>query len=263
METVGDWMMMKKISMPSPSDPTVCSSCGAPYRALSLGSHYLNCPTCDCVIRRTRAREQQEWQRQERDQRLAAASISPRLAECTFERFQPEEGNWQAFQQCAEYPKRWPLQMNEAQGSGLLLWGKPGVGKSHLAVAIALALLEQEASVRFVTVPDFLSELRDGLRQNVAEGETISRLAAVSLLVLDDLRAENDTAWTNEKLYQLINRRYQNLLPLVTTTNFDLNELKQSLGARTVSRLLEICVPLEVKGLDRRRQVAKERKQPS
>ena len=249
--------------MLSPSEPAACSGCGAPYRALSLGAHHLNCPTCDCVIRRARARERQEWQEQERDQRLAVANISPRLAECTFERFQPEEGNWQAFQQCAAYPKRWPLQMKEAQGSGLLLWGKPGRGKSHLAVAVVLALLDQEVEVRFITVPDFLSELRDGLRQNVAEGETIGRLATVPLLVLDDLGAEKDTIWANETLYRLINRRYQNLLPLVATTNCDLNQLEQLLGARIVSRLLEICLPLEVKGPDRRKQAAKERKQPA
>jgi DNA replication protein DnaC len=101
------------------------------------------------------------------------------------------------------------------------------------------------------------------MRLNVAEGETIGRLTTVPLLVLDDLGAENATTWTNEKLYQLINRRYQNLLPLVATTNYDLSRLEQSLGAHTVSRLLEICLPLEVKGPDRRKQAAKERKQPS
>ena len=262
METVGD-RMTKKISVLAPFEPTACSGCGAPYRVLSLGAHRLNCPTCDCVIEQTQARERQEWEERVRAHRLAVANISPRLAECTFERFGPEEGNWQAFDQCAQYPKRWPLQMKEAQGSGLLLWGKPGRGKSHLAMALALALLDKEVQVRFVTVPDFLSELRDGMRLNVPEGETMGRLTTVPLLVLDDLGAENDTAWTNEKLYQVINRRYQNLLPLVATTNSDLSELEQSLGAHTVSRLLEMCVPLEVKGSDRRKRDANERKQPS
>jgi DNA replication protein DnaC len=262
METIGD-RITKETSISSPSEPATCSGCGAAYRVLSLGAHHLNCPTCDCVMRRAQTKERQELQEQERDQRLAAANISPRLAECTFERFQPEEGNWQAFQQCAEYPKRWPLQMKEAQGSGLLLWGRPGVGKSHLAVAIALALLEKGVCVRLVPVPDFLSELRDGLRQNVATGKTMGRLTTVPLLVLDDLGAENDTTWANETLYLLINCRYQNLLPLVVTTNRDLNDLEKSLGERTVSRLLEICVPLEVKGQDRRKQAANERKQPS
>jgi DNA replication protein DnaC len=262
METVGG-RMTRKTSMLAPSELTACSGCGAPTRALSLGAHHLNCPTCNCVIEQTQARERQEWQEQERAQRLAAANINPRLAECTFERFQPEEGNRQAFDQCAQYPKRWPLQLKEAQDSGLLLWGKPGRGKSHLAVAVALALLNKEAPVHFDTVLDFLSELRDGMRLNVAEGETIGRLTTVPLLVLDDLGAEKDTAWTNEKLYQVINRRYQNLLPLVATTNYDLNQLEQSLGTRTVSRLLEMCVPLEVNGPDRRKQAAKERKHPS
>lgn len=261
MERVTD-PMTRKISLFSPAEPTACSGCGASFRVLSLGAHRLSCPTCDCLIEQTRAKEREEWEERVRAQRLAAANINPRLAECTFERFQPEEGNRQAFQQCTEYPKRWPLQLKEAQGSGLLLWGRPGVGKSHLAVAIALALLGKEVCVRFVTVPDMLSELRDGIRQNVAEEETIGRLATVPLLVLDDLGAENATTWTNEKLYQLINRRYQNLLPLVATTNCDPNQLRQTMGARTVSRLLEICVPLEVQGPDRRKQAANERKQP-
>ena len=44
METVAD-RITRKISMSSPSEPTACSCCGAPYRALSLGAHHLNCPT--------------------------------------------------------------------------------------------------------------------------------------------------------------------------------------------------------------------------
>jgi len=258
METVGD-RMARKTSIATPSKPAICFGCGAPTRALSLGGHHLNCPTCDCVIRRARARERQEWQEQERNQRLAAANISPRLAECTFERFWPEEGNWQAFQQCAEYPKRWPLQMKEAQGSGLLLWGKSGVGKTHLAAALANRMLERGARVRFCNVTEWLNRLRDECHEGEPVKERMEDLGAADLLVLDDLGAEKGTAWALEKVYQVVNRRYEGLQPLVVTTNLDLNQLEFGVGPRIFGRLLEICLPAEVKGEDWRMRIARER----
>ena len=80
------------------------------------------------------------------------------------------------------------------------------------------------------------------------------KLCAVDLLHLDDLGAERRTDWVLEQLYSVVNERWQDERSIVITTNItDLDELREEIGARTVSRLLEICGdPLPIMGPDLR-----------
>jgi DNA replication protein DnaC len=80
------------------------------------------------------------------------------------------------------------------------------------------------------------------------------RLCAVDLLHLDDLGAEKPTDWAREQLYAIVNERWQDERSVMLTTNVtDLDELRARVGARTVSRLLEICdEPSNIMGPDLR-----------
>ena len=77
----------------------------------------------------------------------------------------------------------------------------------------------------------------------------------MDLLHIDDLGAENRTDWVLEQLYSIVNARYESERAIVATTNLMPDELSERLGARTVSRLVEICgdlIPLD--GEDMRRE---------
>ena len=79
----------------------------------------------------------------------------------------------------------------------------------------------------------------------------LDRLTAVDLLHIDDLGAENRTDWVLEQLYSIVNARYEAERAIVATTNLMPDELSERLGARTVSRLVEICgdlIPLVRRG---------------
>ncbi len=142
----------------------------------------------------------------------------------------------------------------------MLLSGPAGVGKSHLAAAIVVELLKRGAKVLFRNTSAFLCRLKDGYAEDRSEREEMERLEWVELLVLDDLGVERDSPWERETLYRVINGRYEQLKPIIVTTNADLNLLEKSLGPRTFGRLLEMCLPLQVRGEDHRRKSSRRRK---
>ena len=122
----------------------------------------------------------------------------------------------------AENPKGW-----------LVLSGPSGCGKTHMAAAIANYRLKGGYPVFFVIVPDLLDHLRTAFSPNsdVAYDELFERVRNAPLLVLDDLGTQSSTSWAEEKLFQILNHRFNAELPTVVTVN-NLKRLDERLAAR-------------------------------
>jgi DNA replication protein DnaC len=141
------------------------------------------------------------------------------------------------------------------RGEGLWIQGDVGTGKTTLAMLVSKAALQTGRSVAIYSLPRLLNLLREAMDSAGGKLDLLDRLTAVDLLHLDDLGAENRTDWVLEQLYSIVNGRYEAQRAIVATTNLMPDELSQRLGARTVSRLVEICgdlIPLF--GEDRRRE---------
>ena len=148
------------------------------------------------------------------------------------------------------YVERFPEFLKE--GKGLLLFGEVGTGKSFISACIANALIDQG----FPCMCTNLS-LISGLVKMDGRESALDELDRFALLVLDDLMAERDTEYMNELVYDVIDRRYRSGKPLIVTTNMTSEQIKATNDlrrSRIFSRLMEICIPYEVKGTDRRRQ---------
>ncbi len=122
----------------------------------------------------------------------------------------------------------------------LLLQGGYGCGKTHLAAAIANACVDAGLPTLFLTTPDLLDHLRStfGPSSEVQYDDLFDRVRNISLLVLDDLGSESPTSWALEKLYQIINHRYNYRLPTVITTNVDLEAIEPRIRSRLVDEHL-------------------------
>jgi len=146
------------------------------------------------------------------------------------------------------------LDQNLDRGSGLWLHGDVGTGKTTLAMLISKTALDAGRTVAIYSLPRLLSLLRESMDSETGLVEFLDRLAAVDLLHIDDLGAENRTDWVLEQLYSIVNARYEAERAIVATTNLELpTELAEHLGARTVSRLAEICGdPIPLYGPDSR-----------
>ncbi len=122
----------------------------------------------------------------------------------------------------------------------LLLSGTHGCGKTHLAAAIANDRLSKALPVIFETVPDLLDHLRGSYAPNspVSYDEHFDMLRTIEMLILDDFGTQNATPWASEKLYQLLNYRYNAELPTVITTNQAISEMEPRLASRLGDRHL-------------------------
>jgi DNA replication protein DnaC len=118
----------------------------------------------------------------------------------------------------------------------LIFQGINGCGKTHLAAAIANYRLAQEKPVFFVVVPDLLDHLRSTFspESKISYDEFSERLKETPLLILDDFGEQSATPWAQEKLYQLINYRYNARLPMVVTTCLSLDEIETRISSRMV-----------------------------
>lgn len=137
---------------------------------------------------------------------------------------------------------------------GLLLFGTVGTGKTYIAACIANALIDRGYTclvTNFARLTNTINGMYDGKQ------EYIDGLDRFSLLVIDDLASERDTEYMNEIVTNIIDARYRSGKPMIVTTNLTSEELKNPRDVRKqriYSRLMEMCIPLEVKGTDRRKK---------
>ncbi len=143
-----------------------------------------------------------------------------------------------AAQQFAEQPDGW-----------LVLMGTYGTGKTHLAAAIGHYRAALGEDPIFAVVPDLLDHLRATFSPSstISYDNVFSQIRTAQLLILDDLGTQNATPWAREKLYQVLNYRYETRLPTVITTSSSLDDIDPRIRSRMlderVCKLYKIIVP--------------------
>ncbi|MCI5904606.1 MAG: ATP-binding protein [Oscillospiraceae bacterium] len=142
-------------------------------------------------------------------------------------------------------------------GTGLLLYGGVGTGKTFAAACIANFLIDKGIPVLMTSFPRIANTVQG---MTTGRQEYYDSFNDYILLIIDDLSAERKTEYMQEIVYNVIDTRCNSGLPMIITSNITAQELKNPVDTtseRIFSRLLEKCHPIEIKGTDRRRQKLK------
>lgn len=158
-------------------------------------------------------------------------TFDPRLVGSDAEELKDVQNAYRQAMKFAQAPEQW-----------LVIAGSTGRGKTRLAAAIGNYCREAGKEVVFVVVPDLLDRLRASYtpqtgRAGLSPGRTsfdeiFEHVRSAPLLILDDLGSESGTAWADEKLFQLINYRYNACLPTVITTNAGVHQMESRIRTR-------------------------------
>jgi DNA replication protein DnaC len=213
---------------------------------------------------------------------LSLARIPRRYEHCTLDSFEPNFGEGAhrslsiALRNARKFVDGYPL-MND--GSGLLLTGSIGVGKTHLAVGILQALVDERgATGLFYDYRELLKQVQNSYNPRVAatELEVLAPVFDAEVLVLDEIGASKPTDWVWDTVAHILNTRYNDKRTTIITTNYanlpplgmaigeegqrqtrTLREetLGDRIGERMRSRLQEMCIVVEMQGEDFRQKV--------
>ena len=141
--------------------------------------------------------------------------------------------------------------------NGMYIYGEAGVGKTHLACALAKYLLESGIDVMFYNTGDFLEKLREEFQKTNGEEDYFFSLFRETMdfkgvLVFDDIGAEKISDWARERIYLIINKKYEDMVPIIFTSNVDLEIISARMGDRVASRIKVMTKEVKQGGKDRR-----------
>lgn len=227
----------------------VCEKHG-PYRAKQIAMAFgaapitMQCPKCSEERREADELSKAESERRARVDRVrrlfANSGIPPRFADRTLENYTAEkEGQKRALRIATRYVESFadPASI----GMSMVLAGKPGTGKTHIACAVGQALIEQFRSVVFMTVLQAIRSVKETYRKDSekTESEAIRNLLEPDLLILDEVGAQIGSEHEKMLMFEIINERYQNCRSTILISNLTGDELTEFMGDRVMDRFRE------------------------
>ena len=247
----------------APDGLLMCGACGQ-ARQMRLEVPLVGWRTvpvmCECEVarREAEAARQAATERQMRVNELRANGILNR--DHMGMTFDADDGSDPRTAGIAEnYVQNW-REIRKLDSPGLLFLGGVGGGKTFWACCIANALIDRGYSVMVTTIPALIAAMSaSGFERE--KQKVLANVAAVDLLVLDDIGFERSNPFTHEKMHEIIDARYLAKRPLIVTTNLSFTDLEKPElmeYKRVFDRIIGMTRPIHVKADGRRKRIAQE-----
>lgn len=249
-----------------------CKFCGKDLKPIGLDYLYANMPLssieyerCDCKESKAYwnekdLKEEMQKKRKHFEQIIRRFYIqnysSKRIQDYQFKNLIITENNKKEVEIAKDFTEKC---INKNQKNGLIITGKSGVGKTHLATAILNKLTEKDMLVLMGRLILLLDVIRDTFKDfSSKEKDIIELYSKVDVLIIDDLGTERISSWALEKLYTIIENRNENKLPIIVTTRFNKESLldrfyqseDEELSEAIIQKLYQFCYGIELEKYD-------------
>lgn len=205
--------------------------------------HWSNCPECTKDRQKKSAEavviEQQRQDQERLEKRLSRAGIPLRFRSKNFDNFIADTDGKEkvlsiAIQFAGDFAK------HKTNGTVMVFSGLPGTGKSHLATSIGQAIMST-STVLYISAIDAIRLVRDTWRKgsDKTESQVLDELANIDLLILDEVGVQYGKESEQITLFDIIDKRYRDMRPMILLTNQNKAGMKEFLGDRSFDRLRE------------------------
>lgn len=209
-----------------------------------FGGIWSTCPACEAIKNEQRRADDERKEAEARQQRwlrrVGEAGIPERFCNRTLASY---HANTDGQRKALAFATRYAGSLAEvfATGRSALFIGKPGTGKTHLAVGIGMQAMEEGRTVLFCTVLSALRRIKATWAKGAAESESeaIDLLAGVDLLILDEVGVQFGSDFEKTLMFEVLNERYNRRNPTILISNLDVAGVRAHLGDRVYDRLRE------------------------
>lgn len=219
--------------------------CSSGVRYLGRREIWTACPECVEIetanARRADAQQQADKARERMEAAIQSSAIPLRFVGRTFENFKATTAAQKAaLKVLCEYAET--FDQHYKRGTGLILSGLPGTGKSHLAGAVLQAIMPKRCGL-YATCMNLIQNVRGTWRKDSeqSENEVLNAYAKSPLLVLDEVGVQYGTDGEQTILFDVLDRRYREMMPTIFLTNQAKDGFKQFIGERVYDRLTQTC----------------------
>lgn len=227
-----------------------CKKCGRKIKTTDSEYQIVLCP-CEFEKRDKEYHEKEIEKQEERFyKKIENSGLPYRFFDADFENVILDDMP-KSFLSAMEILKKYveEIEVNKNSGLGLYVYGDVGRGKTYMTACVLKELLKRNEQCLFTSFFDIYEELKECYRRKLSTKPIVEKYIGYKFLFIDDFGKERFTEWANEIVFQIINKRYNQMRPTILSSNNSLVQcIDNGLEKAVADRITQTCEKVKIVG---------------